>query len=736
MYIKLIFRNVRRSAKDYLIYIVTMTICVMLFYAFLSVSSKYYHPDIGSEYSFTILGDGMKAAICCITLLLLFLIRYVNNYMLHHRQKEFALWSIMGMEQKTIAWLFFAETFAMGAIAIIIGILSGVVCSQLITAMLLTSYGQKYRLSWTLFPDTALLTVCFFALGFFLVGLFNVRTIRSIKIVDMLYADKQNEPALKKSRHMPVIALIYNIALIWMVFTGIIKKHFYFDIRFPLPVHIMFWGNIILPALGPIWSIIWIMRKKWEFNRYIAIQCLLSASGACFLAVMPQIQGKYYISLGTENLNQYLMFVLIYLIFLISGIIYLAGSLLTAWKEKSPAHKYQECNLFFFGQIISKLQTTTKTMTLICLTLVLSIFLFTASPALTKWASGYLEVRSIYDVQISSWYKDVYKEADLPRDDYAFIRAFLEEKNITVAGDCLVNLYLPQRSEFHNRAKQNFPVVAISLSDYNTLREMLGLEQIALKENEFTTHWKTIATKEEQQEFFNGLMTVSTDAGDLIPAKDSFHEEPMGETLFNTYTHVLYVFPDSICSKLLSVMKNRYIMTAESISYDDTLALENTFNSIYPEKSEGVHYYIRTKTQQVNSSTAEMFILKAGMTYGAVVLMVICLTILALQQLLDASHYKYRFDVLRKLGVEEDGINWLILRQLAVWFGIPVIIAILISLIVVFYFFQMISAQISAYIGLDTLMTQVGVIAGTLILLLVCYFTSTWILFRRSAGNE
>ena len=73
MYAKLILRSARRSARDYLIYIVTMTICVTLFYAFLSVSSRFYKPDIGVEYHFTILSDGMKVAICTVTLLLLFL---------------------------------------------------------------------------------------------------------------------------------------------------------------------------------------------------------------------------------------------------------------------------------------------------------------------------------------------------------------------------------------------------------------------------------------------------------------------------------------------------------------------------------------------------------------------------------------------------------------------------------------------------------------------------------------
>ena len=87
MYAKLIFRNAKRSAKDYLVYIITMTLCVMLFYAFLSISSSNYQPDIGSEYNVTMLGSGMKAAICGVTLLLLFLIRYVNSYMLRRKHR-------------------------------------------------------------------------------------------------------------------------------------------------------------------------------------------------------------------------------------------------------------------------------------------------------------------------------------------------------------------------------------------------------------------------------------------------------------------------------------------------------------------------------------------------------------------------------------------------------------------------------------------------------------------------
>ena len=39
MYAKLVLRSARRSVGDYLIYLVTLTLCVGLFYAFLSISS-------------------------------------------------------------------------------------------------------------------------------------------------------------------------------------------------------------------------------------------------------------------------------------------------------------------------------------------------------------------------------------------------------------------------------------------------------------------------------------------------------------------------------------------------------------------------------------------------------------------------------------------------------------------------------------------------------------------------
>ena len=736
MYAKLIFRNARRSVRDYLIYIVTMTICVTLFYSFLSISSSYYHPDIGSTYDFTMLGDGMKMAICAITLILLFLIWFVNGYMLRRRQKEFALQSIMGMEQRTIGRLFFAETFLMGGISVAAGIFLGAFCSQFITAMLLTSYGQSYRISWMLFPDTVLLTVVFFSLSFVIVGLFNTRAIRKTKIIDMLSADRENEPELKKSRFLPAVTLLYLLVMAVMLVNSVRIRHYYFDPRYALPVHIMFWSNILFPALGLLWPLIWLMfRKRLDFPRLVAGEVALAVCNAISAACVPGMRSAYLLSYGAGVTNQYIMFVLADLLYVICGVIYLASAMLVIRKNSSPERRYYRENLFFYGQMISKLTTTSKTMTLVCATLAAAIVLFMAAPVLVGWSSGYLDVRSVYDVQIFSRYNDVYDEADLPRGDYDVVTDFLGEHHIEADADCTFNLYLPRRADFENRRKHDFPVLAISLSDYNAIRRMLGYAPISLEDGAFTTQWQTVATEEEREEFLRERR-IETDAGSLTVSGQSFYLENIGQTAYNTYTSVIYVFPDSVCAQLLPVMRNRYISAEEPISYEDARELEQIFTDIYSEdptaESGGVSYGIRLSTLQINSARAGNFVLQASMIYGAVVLMVICLTVLSLQQLLDAGHYRYRFSVLRKLGVEEPRISCLVWRQLGVWFGLPVGLAVLVSVVVVVYFIQAVSTEISAYIGFGALAAQIAATVGILVLLFVCYFISTWLLFRRA----
>lgn len=736
MYAKLVFRNVKRSVKDYLLYIVTITICVAMFYAFLSISSKYYNPVIGAEFDITMLAGGMKIAICAVSLLLLFLINYVNRYMLQKRQKEFAVEMITGMEQKTIGRIFFAETFLLSFLSLSAGIIMGMLASQFITAMLLASFGKTYAFTWTLFPDTVLLTAGFFMLCQIVVGMGNVRILNKSKIIELMTSDRRNEKPLYKSRWMMLICIFYGVMLLWMVESGIVNYELYFDNRHPLPVKLMYWGNVLFPILTLAWEVAayFLKRKKDDISHIggILVGAICTAVPAFSI---PMLENTYFLGFDTPTQNKYLLFVITDILFIISAIIYLANTALIHWKESSVQHKYKNTNLFLFGQISSKLSTNTKTMTIICITLTFSICLFVIAPILSGWSLGYLDKRSICDIQISSLYNHVYQEENLPDTDYEEITKFLEMYNISADYDIIFSEYLPKKEQFHQRVKYNFPPLALAVSDYNDLRKMLGYEPIKLAEDEFTTQWTLTAENEDIEEYIDKCPILETDAGNLRISENSAFQNSMGESIYNLYTDFVYIIPDEAAGKLLQVQRNRFVKTSTPLSYNMAAELENILLDAYPEDSgstDSADYNNTIHTSEANRIISSNFVLKASMIYGAVVLMVMCLTVLALQQLLDAGKYRYRFSVLRKLGVEEPQIGKLVLKQLSVWFGFPIIVSVIVSTVVLTYFIQTVATEISAYIGFGTLMLQLCITIGILVLLLICYFISTWILFRRS----
>ena len=146
-----------------------------------------------------------------------------------NNEKHHANWAEWAINHRQLVYFFAVLVLIMGMFSILIGIFCGVFCSQFITAMLLTAYGKPYEISWTLFPDTVLLTVIFFVVSFFVVGVFNTRTIKNTKIIDMLSAEKENEPELKKSRFISVVVVLFEVFTVWGLITGIQKVWFYYD---------------------------------------------------------------------------------------------------------------------------------------------------------------------------------------------------------------------------------------------------------------------------------------------------------------------------------------------------------------------------------------------------------------------------------------------------------------------------------------------------------------------------
>ena len=310
MYVKLILRNAVRSIKDYLVYIVTMTLCVAMFYAFMSITSRYYNPDVGVQFDLTLLIGLLKVAVLGITCLIIFLVNYVNRFMIQRRQREFALQTIMGMERKTTAGIFFAETLCMGIFSLVIGIILGGLLSQFITAMLLSAFGKPYKMSWMLFPDTIGLTTLFFILCFSIIGIWNIWFIKKIPIVDMLTTSKKNETDIRKNKWMACTVILYLFLLVRIIGTVWGKLSRLYDEGQPFHVKIMVIGNMLAPVIAIMIVVIYgiVRNKRMKLQNLVKILWVTVIPLMGFLVLIPRYKIEYILPMGANEVTQYMLY--------------------------------------------------------------------------------------------------------------------------------------------------------------------------------------------------------------------------------------------------------------------------------------------------------------------------------------------------------------------------------------------------------------------------------------------
>ena len=116
---KLSFRNMKRSLRDYLVYVLTMMVVTALMYAF---NSLIFQNGLTSYYELEGLMEIMIGlATVFIVLIVAWLINYMVRFMLEKRSTEFGIYLLLGMKKKTIARLYMRENMLLGGVATLAG---------------------------------------------------------------------------------------------------------------------------------------------------------------------------------------------------------------------------------------------------------------------------------------------------------------------------------------------------------------------------------------------------------------------------------------------------------------------------------------------------------------------------------------------------------------------------------------------------------------------------------------
>ena len=535
MYAKLAKSNARKSIKDYLIYFITITICVSLFYAITSLSSSSYEFITEDSYNFKTLQLILKYSTYVITAILILLIAYVNKYMIRRRQREFATYILLGAEQKSIAFMFFIETLIIGTLAIIAGIFVGTLFSQAITALVLVSVNQEVVFTLRLYMDTVVITFIFFIAMFCIIGLYNVSVLNKIKLIDMLNASKQVEFQFRRS------GKVYGVIF----------------------------GLSILLYIVCVYCTFKLINTEIDYS--IKSLTYIGISLVSFI-------------IGTFALFYSISYILIYL------------------KGKCINFKYEGTNLFLIGSIVSKIKTAPILMATIAMTFLGAMISFIMTLAMAQWSLGYLNMRVPYDIDIRNDYSYNFDIEDIPKLDYGEVVQYLNDEGYSVRDYCQVEKYFIDKDEFYTGDRNNSPMLAISLSDFNKLRTMLGYEKINLKENEFTTQWHSVVNNTDINKFLSKNKHLNINGEILNISKDSHYKESIGERIYDFYSYNIIILPDKVCKDLTLAETNFLANLNNQMSYKDAV----NFESKYIEKwfKENNRYLIEKYSKEFDITSS------------------------------------------------------------------------------------------------------------------------------------
>ena len=626
---KLAIRNVKRSLKDYIIYIVTVVMAFSLIFAFNFVS---FSKEI-TELSATM--DNLKYAVIFVSIIIVFVIAWLINYtmrfMFEKRSKEFGTYMILGIEKKQINRLFLLENLILGIIAFIISFFIGIIFGNIFSAIVMNLFEMPYQISLKISLIPILLSVLYFVLIYTFTLFRSSHRMKKMKIHDLLYLEKKNEEKIwKKKKYRNVLFIIFVI----MGATGLYLCDYFFKIMEPYMMLYLLVAIILL---------------------------IISIYGITF-------------TLGD-------------FIFSIYGITFTLGDFILAFISKRKKIKYSKDNLFVVKNFEAKSKTIGMALGTLSLLITLNLICMNMSFVMKDAYENNIEQQTPYDILVEGMYSEVDESwtgiGDNREKAWEYIDYIHQNYDIT---DELHYQILTLKShqvskyidDIGDNGLYNYDSY-LKVSDYNKLLEMLGVDTIELKDDEyFVTGDKTVEEYLEKIEKSNEKITIN---GKELSLKDTTIKNfRLGWSTGNSF---IIVIPDDV-AKNMQVVTELY-NTKNETTEEDNMKLEEIGYYEFPDGDYIAKYFpltVRGYMEAMNKSAMTIF--SFSLLYISFIFITVVGTILSIQTLSDSNKNKYQYKLLEKLGVEKNQIHKTIRKQITANFLFPIIYPIIIAIITAF----------------------------------------------------
>lgn len=227
MLCKLAWGNVRRAGRDYLVYLLTLTLGVTVFYAFNTVSMQVDIAGIDEEGLAQVMGSMLGYLTYFLAGVMAFLMVYANNFIMKRRKKEFGLYQVLGMGRGRVATIMALETVIVSVVAFVAGIVLGVGLSQLMTFFTASLFKTQIANFHFFFSMHAFnLTLACMLVMFVLTLLLNLRAVRRTKLIELMGAERRNESIKTRNPWIAIAIFAVGAVLVGVAYYRLLRDGF------------------------------------------------------------------------------------------------------------------------------------------------------------------------------------------------------------------------------------------------------------------------------------------------------------------------------------------------------------------------------------------------------------------------------------------------------------------------------------------------------------------------------
>lgn len=668
--------------QNYLIYFATLILGVAIFYVFNALGSQTVMLKVSShtEEIIGLMNEAMSVVSVFVSIVLGFLVVYASTFLMKRRKKEFGIYLTLGMGKVQVAKILVVETLLIGVISLVIGLLLGIGISQgmsVVTANLFEADMTNFR--FMVSTSAIVKTIVYFAIMYVIVMVLDVIVVSRAKLIHLLYAGAK---AQKNHAKNPVVCvLVFIVAAVLL-------------------------GTAYYKVTADVQTIS-------DFNG-LGIQI---AKGI----------------LGT------------FLVF------WSVSGLLLAIVKRCRRFYYKGVNSFSVKELGSRINTTVFSGGIICLLLFFTICILSSSMAIRNSMNHVLETCIPVDVQFSKLYSyDAAEDYDVTGHNVEENLKACDIDTSKLTDVTEMHLYAPEDihiGDFFGKAFaesgsedyfKDASMETMHIGEYNNFVKSFDGTTIDLAEDEYVI----LCNYGEMEKRYNvGLaegQTVTIKGKTYHPKYNACVDGIVYISNSESNAGVLLV-PDSTdlsdCDFWYDIYSANYSTTDRAeVEALDVYYESGHFSELQTPDMESAadgydtYYTISVDTKKElrdNSIGLTAMIVFIGIYLG-VVFLISGAAILSLKELSEAADSKEKYRILRRIGVDEKKIRHSLLAQSGVFFGMPLLLAIVHSI------FGMQTAMfILTAFGRGGLLGSILLAAAVILVIYGIYFMITYICSRK-----